>query len=211
MNGELQSLHEKLDHLVTQVDALRQRQVALDELLHDMTPAVNGVFQMAVDELDEISPHVQLSDVLALFKRLLRDVHLLNRMLDRLEGVMELAEDLSHLSQPVFMQLTHRLDEMERKGYFAFASEGMYVVDRIVTEFDQEDVHALGDNIVTILRTVRRMTQPEVMGMVNQAMNQMEAPIDEDISLWQLVQKMRDPEVRRGLAHLMHMVKGFAQ
>ena len=38
------------------------------------------------------------------------------------------------------------------------------IADRVVTEFTEEDVKALGDNVVTILNAVKEMTQPEVMG-----------------------------------------------
>ena len=45
---------------------------------------------------------------------------------------------------------------MEREGYFAFARGGWRIVERIVTEFSEDDVNALGDNIVTILNTVKQ-------------------------------------------------------
>lgn len=211
MDSELQALHEKLDYLIEQVEAQRRRQEIWDELLQDITPAVNDMFRLATDELDEISPHVELRDIVGLVKRLLRDVRLLNDMLDKLESLVELGEDLSQLAQPAFVQLVQKLDELERKGYFAFASEGMYTLDRVVSEFDRDDVHALGDNIVTILKTVRSMTQPEVMNMVNSAVTHLESPIVEDVSLWQLLRQLRDPEVRKGLARILYAVKGIAQ
>ena len=40
------------------------------------------------------------------------------------------------------------------------------VVDRIVTGFSEEDVEALGDNVVLILQTVKEMTQPEIMAIL---------------------------------------------
>lgn len=207
MDSDLQALHDKLDYLVEQVDAQRQRQQVMDELLSDMSPIVNGMFQIAVDELDEIGTHVELSDVLYLFKRLLRDVHLLNDLLGRLESLVELSEDLNHLTQPAFFHLIQTLDQLERQGYFAFAREGMYVVDRVVSEFDQDDVHALGDNIVTILKTVRSMTQPEVMDTVNDVVTHLQKPVDDEVSLWRLLREVRDPEVRRGMARLLQMIK----
>lgn len=210
MDRDLQTLHDKLDYLTAQFEVQRQRQQVMDDLLQDMTPAINGMFQMAVDELDEVGTAVELSDVMALFKRLLRDVRLLNGMLDKLESVVELGDDLNRLAQPTFIQLVQHLDEFERRGYFSLANEGLYIVDRIVTEFSEEDAHALGDNIVTILKTVRSMTQPEVMTMVNHAMDQLDEPLEENVSLRHLLSELRNPEVRKGLARLLHMVKGLA-
>ena len=210
MSDDMQALHTKLDYLTEQIDEQRRRQQVMDELIHDMTPVANGMFKIAIDELDEIGNEVELTDVMYLLKRVLRDVRLLNGMLENLESLVELGGDLSKLSQPAFVQLVNRLDELERKGYFTFAAEGALILDRIVAEFDEKDVRALGDNVVTILKTVRNMTQPEVMALANNAVARLETPIDEDISTWQLLREMRDPEVRKGMARLLHMVKGFA-
>ncbi|MDX1811215.1 MAG: YkgJ family cysteine cluster protein, partial [Gammaproteobacteria bacterium] len=46
---------------------------------------------------------------------------------------------------------------------------GIQMMDRIVTEFTEEDVQALSDNVVTILKTVRNMTQPDIMALANQS------------------------------------------
>ena len=211
MDKDLKSLHDKLDYLTAQLDAQRQREQVLEELVQDLKPAMNGMFQVAVDELEALSPHVDFADVMLLLKRLLRDANLLAGMLAQLESLIELTEDIGHLSQPAFMQLTQKLEQMEHKGYFAFASEGAYVLDRIMTEFDRDDVHALGDNIVTILKTVRSMTQPEIMHMVNRAVTQLDEPINENVSLWQLMRELRDPEVLKGMARILHIVKSLSQ
>ncbi len=209
MNDDLQALHVKLDYLTEQIDEQRRRQQIIDELIQDMAPVASGMFQITIDELDEIGNDVDLSDVMYLFKRILRDVRLLNGMLENLESIVEFSGDLSQLSQPVFLQLVNKLGQLERKGYFTFAAESSYIIDQIVTEFSQEDVRALGDNIVTILQTLRNMTQPEVMALVNNAVAGLETPIEPDISTWQLLGELRDPQVRRGFVRLLHMVKGM--
>jgi uncharacterized protein YjgD (DUF1641 family) len=99
---------------------------------------------------------------------------------------------------------------MEQKGYFKFLNGLMYVSDKVVTEFDEDDVRALGDNIVTILTTVRNMTQPEVMAMANALLHNIETPVDDNISTWALIREMRNPDTRKGLARLLNVVKGLA-
>jgi uncharacterized protein YjgD (DUF1641 family) len=50
------------------------------------------------------------------------------------------------------------------------------------------------------------------MSMTNNALNAVqEQPIsDEDISMWALMRDLRDPQVRRGLARLLNVVKAVA-
>ena len=55
---------------------------------------------------------------------------------------------------------------MERKGYFTFVQGGMEILDTVVSNFTEDDVRQLGDNIVLILNTVKEMTQPEAMHLL---------------------------------------------
>ncbi len=59
----------------------------------------------------------------------------------------------------------------------------------------------LGDNIVLILNVVKDMTQPQILGVIQNIIaaseNELKQPID--TSLRSLLGQMRDPDVRRGL------------
>jgi uncharacterized protein YjgD (DUF1641 family) len=153
-----------------------------------------------------------MEDLLFLIKRLLRDTHLLLDMLDRFEAVMGLADEIQLMGKGAFNQAIEALDTMEQQGYFEFARGGMYIMERIVAEFGEEDVQALGDNIVTILTTVRNMTQPEILAMANNAVGAMkEVPADsEPLSTLALLKEFNDPKVRIGLTRMLGMVKAIA-
>ena len=207
---DLALLHQKLDYLTDQLDAQRKRNEVWEELVHDMTPAVNDMVKLTIDELDEIGNDFQLEDVLYLVKRLLRDIRLLTGLLDQLESAVELTGELKRMMTPSFNQLIEALAELDSKGYFTFLGSTSYIMDQIVSEFGEEDVRALGDNIVTILKTVRNMTQPEIMGLANNAIQSIEKPIEGEVSTWGLLREMRNPEVRKGMARMLQMVKAFA-
>ncbi len=131
----------------------------------------------------------------------------------RREALEELVQELSHLSRPVCWRMVEVFDDLERRSYFGFAREGLYVLDRIVTEFSEEDVRALGDHIVTILTTVRNMTQPEVLALANRALDTLrtEETDGRDLSTLALLRQLSDPEVKRGLARLIRVVTVLAE
>jgi uncharacterized protein YjgD (DUF1641 family) len=147
-----------------------------------------------------------------MLKRLLRDTRLIVDGLDRLESMAELFDETQLLSKQVFNHAVATLDRLEQDGYFTFARSGWRIIERIITEFGEEDIDALGDNIVTILTTVRNLTQPEIMAMTNNALGalQTDVPGDEVPSVWVLLRDLSDPKVRRGMARLLNMVKVLA-
>ncbi len=201
-------LHAKLDAILEHVANQRQRQEEWQELQNDVVPIANHLIKLTIDELAEIGNEFQLEDLLFLIKRLLRDTQLLTELVGRLEGAVELADDIQTIGNQAFHQAIVALDHMERQGYFAFARGGWRILDKIVAEFGEEDVNALGDNIVLILNTIKEMTQPEIMGFVHNTLLVAEGEIDKpvDISYTGILRQMRDPAVRRGLALTMRVL-----
>ncbi len=211
MDQELALLHEKVDHLTELLEEQRRRQEAADELKRDLVPIANHMMRLSIDELAEIGNDFELEDLLFLLKRLLRNTRAWLELLDRLEAAMGLADEMQLIGHQVFNNLVETLDELERKGYFAFMREGFYVLDRIVTEFSEEDVRALGDNIVPILATVRNMTQPEVLSLANNALAAIREPQEEQkLSTLGLLRELSDPKVKKGLARMLNMLKALA-
>jgi uncharacterized protein YjgD (DUF1641 family) len=219
MDQSLVELNEKVDALTAQVSFLaeearvqQKRRQEWDELRSDLTPIAGEVYRLSVQQLDEVESYVQLEDFTRLLKRLIRNTRNLERMLDQLESFAELAQELGPLSDDMFLTLMTRLDEMERKGYFTFLQGGMEIMDQIVTNFSEEDVRLLGENVVLILETLKQMTQPEIMRMLQDSASVMRVEaVPENVSMFYLVRQMSDPDVRRGLARTLNVLKTFSE
>jgi uncharacterized protein YjgD (DUF1641 family) len=210
---QLNDLTWKVDHLTQLLETQQRRQQDLDELKADLIPIGNQLLKISIDELAEIGTEFQMEDLLFLLKRLLRNTDTLVALLDRLEAGMGLAEEANLIGRQVFSNVVEELDHMEHKGYFSFAREGWSMVDRIVTEFSEEDVRALSDNIVTILYTVRNMTQPEILELANRSLAAIRSEDEvapESVSTWSLLRELSDPKVRVGMARLLNILKVLA-
>ncbi len=213
-NGHaLAAVEDKLDFIISQLELQQRRQQELEELKNDLLPIANHMVKLSIDELAEIGSDFQLEDLFFLIKRLLRDTHMLVGILNQVESTIELVDESKLIGKQVFNQAVLKLDQLEQDGYFAFARSGLTIVERIVAEFSQEDVEALGENIVTILKTVRNLTQPEIMNLTNNALEAIkDTPVPESsISTLGLIKELSDPQVRRGLARLLNMVKAIAE
>lgn len=212
-------LNRKIDALTAQVafladEARAQRQARLEwsDLKQDMTPVAMDMYRLTVAQLEEIEPHVQLEDILHLFKRLLRNTRNLEQMLDQFESLIELGSDISPLSQDAFVTVMARLDEMERKGYFTFVTGGMGILDRIVTNYTEDDIEQLGENVVLILDTLKEMTQPELMRLLRSSMIELtEVDSAETPSLFAIMRQLNDPGVRRGLNKTLNVLKSVSE
>ncbi len=129
----------------------------------------------------------------------------------------ELTGDVNTFSGDAMAKVTELMTEAERRGYFDFARAGAGVVDRVVTNFDEDDVEQLGDNIVAILEAVREITQPEILtllGRMVEAVRTEQEHIahedDEPPSLFALARQLRDPDVRRGMGRALHTLRAVS-
>lgn len=212
------ALEQKIDALAAQMQVMaeyvedqRRRQREWDELKADLTPVINDMYLMSVEHLAEIESDFQLEDLVYLLKRLARNTRNLEYMLDQLESLRDLLRDTGPILNDAVVSAVTTLDDLDRRGYFTALKEARYIADNIVAAFGPQDIRQLGDNVVTILTTVKEMTQPEVMATVQnlaQGVRQAEAaPQEINTSLWGLLKQFRDPQVRRGLAVTLGMLK----
>lgn len=211
----MQFLSEQVALLTAKAQTDSRRQEEWDDLRADLTPVINDLYGVTVEQLNEIQSEVHLEDLLALLKRFLRSTRSLTALLDQLESANDLLQDISPLTKDMFSEVVTLFSELENRGYFGFVRQGQYVIDQIVTSFSEEDVRLLGDNIVLILNTMKTLTQPEMMTMVNnltQGFREAEAEVEQlPTSMLGIMGQMRDPDVRRGLALTMNMLKRVSQ
>ena len=210
---ELAAMHQKLDLLVAQMQEQQRKQREFEELKRDLTHIGKDAFQNLVTELEEVAPHFETGDLVHLLKKLLRNTQNLSKMMDKLESFMDFMEDVKPIQKQAFGEVLHKLDEMDRKGYFSFFSEAAKIVDTVVSAFTVEDVQLLRENITSILLTVKNMTQPEMLGAMNNALGfykKMDIEVNEEISFREIFRELKDPEVKRGLAFMLEFVKSMA-
>ncbi len=221
VEASLQEIKEQLTQLTEQVDYLSQRaQIdqnrweTVEDLASDLKLVGQSAFEGAVEELSDLDPAVSLEDSLRLLRRLAENTGNLEWTLQQLESVRDFVRDAAPIASDAFEALTDQFEELDRLGVLAFIQETWRIGQIILTSFSPEDVRALGDNVVLILNTVKGMTQPEIMHMLGNltgAYRHAEATTDElKTGTFALLKQMRDPEVRRGLAVTMQILKGVA-
>jgi len=130
-----------------------------------------------------------------------------------LQPIRDLAAEAGVLAGPIVESVTQHVAEWEERGYLGFGRSGARVVERIVTSFDEDDVEALGDNVVLMLETLRDLTQPEILRLLRQTAGSVghldEAAAGKPPSTFALIRQLRDPEIRRGLARMLDLLRNI--
>ena len=86
-------------------------------------------------------------------------------------------------------------------------------MDNIITHYSGEDVKLLADNIVTIMDTLKNITQPEMLHAMNNAVNVFQKLEVDDIpeySIWKAMREMRSPEMKKGIGFMISFLKNLS-
>lgn len=124
------------------------------------------------------------------------------------EKTAELIAEMTPILREVMGTATTKLDDLDKKGYFAFGKELVGLGERIVEGFQPDDVRQLGDAVVGILQTVRAMTQPRILEIAGEASEVLEKSDEaEPLGLLGMVRATRDDDVQKGMAVMMEVMR----
>ncbi len=212
--GHLEAMNKRLDTVVALAEQQQAARLARRDLTQALTPVANDLYGVLVDELTDLEQVLTADELVTLLRRLAWNVRNLNRLLTWLESLMDLADAAAPIARDAYGEVARLAEEADRRGYVPFFLELGYVLDRIVTGFTPEDVRQLGDHVVLILNTVKQLTQPQMMHLLNNLTSSLQAAEQEaeemPTDLRSLLRLMRDPQVRRGLAVALATLRGMA-
>lgn len=209
----IDEINQKLDIILEEIELQKKHRREMEDLKDDLFRVGKDLYETAVVELEEVHDHINTGDILHLGKKLLRNVNNLNKAFDQMESTRDFLRDVSPLVRESILDLMKKLDEFDRKGYFQFAKELQNAADNVVTSFTTEDVKHLGDNIVTILNTIKNLTQPDMLAAINNAVSvykNIDLTVESKVSLFSLIKELNSNETKRGLAVGLKFLKNLA-
>lgn len=158
-----------------------------------------------MDAVKDTTKSPDLAALEAKVDKLTEHVELLVR---RERQTAELFEESGPILKEVTNVAIERLSRLEARGYFTFGSELAKMVDTVVASYSQDDLQRLTESIVGILDTVKNVTQPDVLSVVNDAGEVIHnAGSYPPIGVLGVMKATRDDDVQRGLAVGLEMLK----
>ena len=210
---QIDEINVKLDAILECATSQKLRAERMDDLMDDVNIIAKDAFRSSVEELEKQGVELNWDDIKYLAFKLLKNVNKFTFVMDTFESIYDLMKDMGPVAREVIIDLIKKMHELEQKGYFEFFGAMANVMDNIVSNYSKEDVELLAENIVTILETVKSMTQPEMMRALNNAMNIYQKLDVEDIpeySIFKAMKEMRTPEMKRGIGFMITFLKNLS-
>lgn len=214
VQNQINEINQKLDLVLDEMQTQRRKRLEVEDLLSDLSIVGKDLFKASVDELDFAGVEIDTDALKNLFFKVIRNVGTFNELIEMLESFTDFMRDVSPIVHQMGLDGINKMSELERKGYMDFIHESTQIIDNIVTHFTVEDVRLLADNIVTILETIKDLTQPDMLGAMNNAVEIFKSTKPHDIekySLWKAFRETRKPEMQRGIGFMITFLKAIGE
>ncbi len=214
IQDQINDINRKLDIVLEEVMAQRATRLSLEDLTADLTIVGTDVFKSTVTDLDNAGIELDGEALKMLAFKLIRNVGTITEMFEMLESANDFVKDVSPILHQVGLDGIKMANEFEQKGYFEFFGASMKIMDNIVSHFDKDDLQALADNIVTILETIKSLTQPDMLKAINSGIVVYKSIDVENVpeySLFKAMMALNSKEMRRGLGFMITFLKNIAK
>ena len=211
---QINEINKKLDIVLEEVMAQRETRQSVEDLTTDLAVVGKDLFKSTVAELDNAGVELDGEAVKQLLLKLVRNVDTINEMFEMMESANDLVKDVSPVLHQMGLDGIHLMNEFEQKGYFDFMKEAMKIIDNVVTHFSVDDVKLLADNIVTILETVKNLTQPDMLKAINSGLvvyKSIEIDNVEEYSIWKAMKAMNSKEMKKGIGFMITFLQNIAK
>jgi uncharacterized protein YjgD (DUF1641 family) len=214
LQEQINEINKKLDIVLEEVMAQRETRQSVEDLTTDLAVVGKDLFKSTVAELDNAGVELDGEAVKQLLLKLVRNVDTINEMFEMMESANDLVKDVSPVLHQMGLDGIHLMNEFEQKGYFDFMKEAMKIIDNVVTHFSVDDVKLLADNIVTILETVKNLTQPDMLKAINSGLvvyKSIEIDNVEEYSIWKAMRAMNSKEMKKGIGFMITFLQNIAK
>ena len=214
LEDKLHAVNGKLDTILEELNFQRNRRVQVEDLMKDVSLIGKDLFETTVNRLDKAGVEINGYDLEKLVLKIARNVKTFNILLDTFESGNDLFKDLSPVIRQMGLDLINTLHNLEEKGYFIFFRELLNIIDKIITHFSVDDLKSLADNIVTILETIKNLTQPDMLKAVNNALaiyKNLDTENVKEISMLKALRMMNSKDGKRAMGFIMTFLINVAK
>ncbi len=192
---QIDVLNSKMDRILGELEYQRQQRMAREDLESDLLRVGNEMYKTAQKELAEYSETINEKEFRQLVWNLARNLKNINKVVLQMESGMAFLEDTTPIMRQIVIDLTARLDEWDRKGYFTFLRTSSEEISRILQTVDGQEIHTTAEKLSVMLDNMK-----------NTDWSQLE---QEKVSLRRLFKELRSPEVKKAIAVIFLILKAI--
>lgn len=206
--GQMAGIERRLDYIVEELAQIKRVRTQAENLISDLPLVVKDAFGEATTTLGTIN--LRAPEIVQLLKTALLDAKLLTAAVQQLESANDFIADVQPVVRDVYQQAVAGCQVLQEKGYFEVASAGIRIGDSLVKSISVEDLKQAEASVPRLIAILRPLFQPVVLEVVESIMHgfgSVQATMNVNKSIFEILREMNSPDARRGVAILVAFLK----
>ena len=212
---QIDRINAKLDRILEFVEIQEQKREELDDLVKDLNIVAKDAFQQSVVLLDKAGVELDSCGISCLLIKILQNIGTFHEALEMLESARDFMKDVSPILHQIGLDAVHKMNELDQKGYFEYASGLMAFLDKWIRTFTVEDLTRLQGNLENVAGIIRNLSDPGLMSALNRTTRALaETKMDDRLdnkSLWKIFLQLKSPEVRKSISYSLRLLQAINQ
>jgi uncharacterized protein YjgD (DUF1641 family) len=215
LQQQITELNRKVDLLLEYVNEQRLKREVIEDLISDVSIVTKDAYKSVVTELDNRGCEIDPETIRNLLLGLLRNTKNIADALELFESLIDLLKDTAPIVKEVIIDIIHKLNEFEQKGYFQYIAEWYRILGEMYNHYTVDDLKNLSANMGSLFNIMKNLTDPEFLRSLEKTTfvltkMKMDDTLD-DKSLFKLLKELKSPEVRKSLSYTLRVIKESAK
>jgi len=202
------AIESRLNLIVEELGHLKQVRTGAEDLIADLRLVAKDALGDATAACGTMDLRAQ--EIVRLLRTTLVDAQLLTAAVQQLESAADFIKDAQIVARDLYQQASAGCQTLEQRGYFKAAAAGLRVGDKLVQSCSSSDLKQVEDSVpqlVGFLRELMRTESLQMLGTIVHSLRQVQASMNVNKSIFQLVRDMNSPDARRGIAMMIEFLK----
>ncbi len=211
LQEQITELNQKVDLILDYINEQRLKREKIDDLIADVSIVSKDVFHSAIEELDKQGCDLDPDELKYLLFKILKNIKNISHMVEMFESTVDLIHDAAPIVHEVGIDIIHKMNEFDQKGYFNYVNELIQLTGQIKKHFTSDDVKQFSTNIEVVVNLFKQITNKDFLESLNKTVTvistvKMDDTLDNK-SIFKLMKELNSPEVKKSLSYTLRIIK----
>jgi uncharacterized protein YjgD (DUF1641 family) len=208
VEDQITEIHRKLDLIVEEMEHMRRVRRSVDDLQTDLLLVARDAYKKLTDEFSTTEVHPE--EIVELVKVALSNADRLTSALRTLESVDDFLQDFHAVAKDMYSRAIVQFQTMQEQGWTDAVVGGARIANTLVQSHSADDMRQIEASLPHLVGLMRQLTRPEVLQALEAIVfgfGRVQATMNVDKSVLQIVRELNSPEARRGMGILIEFLK----
>ncbi len=204
---QIDALNKKMDLVLEHIESQKNRSMAMDDLVSDLSIIGKDMYDSSVEALDKQQIEIRPDQLRDLALKFIRNIGTFNALMDSLESITDLIKDASPLVTEAIIDFSKQLNILNEKGVFDNGRALLDLLTNLLSAGNSDQIKQLANNAELIASVFGKLSDPQVLKQLDNLLSALSESSKADIKAKSPIKLVMSKEMKQTSGFLLHFIK----